>query len=68
MEEIVKMVAEKAGITEAQAKIAVQVMSGILKDRMPAAMSKHVDAYLQGDSDAGNMGDIAGKLGGMFGK
>jgi len=68
MEEIVKMVSEKAGISESQAKIAVQVVSGILKDRMPETMSKHLDSYLKGDGDAGNLGDLAGKLGGMFGK
>lgn len=68
MEEIIKMVSEKAGITEGQAKIAVEVVSGILKDRMPDAMATHVDAYLKGDAKAGNLGDMAGKLGGLFGK
>ncbi|SDS03093.1 DUF2267 domain-containing protein [Christiangramia echinicola] len=68
MDEIVKMVAEKAGITEGQAKIAVQVVSGILKDRMPDAMASHVDSYLKGEGDAGNLSDMAGKLGGIFGK
>ncbi|APU67695.1 MAG: DUF2267 domain-containing protein [Christiangramia sp.] len=68
MDEVVKMVAEKAGITEGQAKIAVQVVAGILKDRMPDAMAGQVDAYLKGEGNAKNISDMAGKLGGMFGK
>lgn len=68
MEEVVKLVSEKAGITEDQAKTAVQVVAGILKKRMPEAMATQVDAYLKGEGNANNLGDMAGKLGGMFGK
>ncbi|WP_300441123.1 hypothetical protein [Christiangramia sp.] len=68
MEEVVKLVSEKAGIPEDKARIAVQVVAGVLKDRMPDAMAKHVDPYLKGEDDAGGFGDMAGKLGGMFGK
>jgi len=68
MEEVVKLVSEKAGISEDKAKIAVQVVAGVLKDRMPDSMAKHVDSYLKGEGDAGGIGDMAGKLGGMFGK
>ena len=68
MEEVVKLVSEKSGISEDKAKIAVQVVAGVLKDRMPDAMAKHIDSYLKGEDAAGGMDDIAGKLGGMFGK
>jgi len=69
MEEVVKLVSEKAGISEDKARIAVQVVAGVLKDRMPDAMAKHVDSYLKGEEgDAGGIGDMAGKLGGMLGK
>jgi len=68
MEEVVKLVSEKAGISEDKARVAVQVVAGVLKDRMPDTMAGHVDAYLKGDGDAGNISDMAGKLGGMFGK
>ena len=68
MEEVVKLVAEKAGITEAQARIAVNTVANVLKDRMPDAMATQVDAYLKGSKESGDIGDIAGKLGGMFGK
>ncbi|MFV8225017.1 hypothetical protein [Christiangramia aquimixticola] len=68
MDEVVKLVSEKAGISEDKARIAVQVVAGVLKDRMPDAMAGQVDAYLKGEGKAGNLGDMAGKIGGMFGK
>jgi uncharacterized protein (DUF2267 family) len=68
MDEVIKLVSEKAGISEDKAKIAVQVVAGVLKDRMPNALSGQVDAYLKGEGANKNLGDMAGKLGGMFGK
>ena len=68
MDEVVKLVSEKAGISEEKAKIAVQVVAGVLKDRMPEAMAGQVDAYLKGEGNSKNLGDMAGKIGGMFGK
>lgn len=68
MEEVVKIVAEKAGITHAQAAIAVKTVAGILKDRMPESLAGQVDKYLQGTGGSQDIGGMAGKIGGMFGK
>ncbi len=69
MEKIVKLVAEKAGISESQAKIAVTTVASFLKDRMPEPMAAQVDKYLKADAAGGdNLGDSLGKVGGMFGK
>jgi uncharacterized protein (DUF2267 family) len=69
MDELVKMVAQKVGITEAQAKQAVGIVLSFLKDRLPEPMAGQVDAVLEGDlSGLGNLADLAGGLGGMFGK
>lgn len=68
MKMIVKMVAEKAGISEAQATTAVNTVASFLKDRMPEPMAQQVDAYLKGEGGAEGMGGMADKLGGMFGK
>lgn len=71
MEKIVNLVAEKAGISPAQAKTAVDTVAGFLKDKMPPAMASQVDNYLKGDAEGGGGGiaGAAGKLGsGMFGK
>ncbi|MFO7720443.1 MAG: hypothetical protein R6W85_08395 [Gillisia sp.] len=67
MEKIVNMVAEKAGISESQARTAVSTVANFLKDKMPPALASQVDTYLKGE-DSKDEGGIAGKLGGMFGK
>jgi hypothetical protein len=72
--DIVKLVAEKAGIGEAQAQIAVSVITGMLKDKLPAPIAGQIDSLLGGGSqsegDGGLMdkaGDMLGSVKGMFG-
>ncbi len=70
MDNIVKMVTEKAGISEARAKLAVDTVVSFLKDKMPAGVGSQVESFVSGG--AGSIGDLAGglkdKVGGMFGK
>ncbi|TAH39918.1 MAG: hypothetical protein EYC69_12490 [Bacteroidetes bacterium] len=70
MDNIVKMVTEKAGISESQAKLAVDTVVSFLKDKMPAGVGSQVESFMKGGS--GSFGDLAGglkdKVGGMFGK
>lgn len=68
MEKIVSLVAEKAGITQAQARTAVDTVAGFLKDRMPPGLAGQVDNYLKNDSkgERGGISDTAGKLGGII--
>jgi uncharacterized protein (DUF2267 family) len=69
MDELVKMVADKVGISEAQAKQAVEIVLSFLRDRLPDSMAGQLDAVVDGDlSGLGDLGDLAGGLGGMFGK
>ena len=68
MEKIVKLVTEKAGISEQQAQTAVTTVISFLKDRMPEPLAAQVDKYLTGDGAKGNLGDTLGNIGGMFGK
>jgi hypothetical protein len=63
MDELIKMVSTKAGISEAQAKEAVETVLGFLKDNLPSPVAGQIDAVLKGD-----LGDVAGKLGGLLGK
>ena len=69
--DIVKLVAEKAGIGEMQAQIAVAVISGVLKDKLPAPLAGQLDAILgagkQQESDGGLMGQAGNVLGGLKG-
>ncbi|MCL2651499.1 MAG: hypothetical protein FWD60_10810 [Candidatus Azobacteroides sp.] len=74
--EIVKMVAKKANISEPIAQIAVDTVLGMLKSKLPPAVGSTLDSFLgsgtaasssKNDNPLGGLGDIAGALGGLFG-
>ena len=65
MDELVKMVASKVGIGEAQAKQAVEMTLAFLKDKLPEPIAGQLDAALEGD--VSGLGDLAGGLGKLFG-
>lgn len=64
MDELIKQVSERAGISEEQARTAVETVAGFLKERIPAPYNKYVDTFM-GTGEGGGMGDM---LGGMFGR
>ena len=66
MDELVKLVADKVGISEAQAKQAVETVLGFLKDNLPKPIADQVEAALEGDLSG--LEDLIGGLGGLFGK
>lgn len=66
MDELINLVASKAGIGQGQAQKAVNVVLGFLKDKLPAPIAGQIDSVVQGGK--GGLGDIAGDLGGMLGK
>ena len=66
-DELVKLVAEKAGITETQATQAVETVIGFLKEQLPEPLESQVEAILGGDM-SGAAGAASGLLGGLFGK
>jgi len=68
MDEIVKQVAAKTGISEEQAKTAVTTVLGFLKSRLPAPIAGQIDGVLGGEdsSTAGGLGDLASKAGSIF--
>lgn len=71
MNEIIKMVSQKTGISEPMAKMAVDVVISQLKTKLPAGVGNQIEDLLNGKgaNAAGNiLEDVAGKLGGMFGK
>jgi hypothetical protein len=82
MDEIIRQVTERAGISEAQARTAVETVVGFLRTRLPAPIAGHLDGFIGGGSAAGaegagpggtgggladRAGDVLGGLGGMFG-
>lgn len=77
MDELIKQVSERSGISEGQARSAVETVVGFLKERLPSPIAGQVDNVL--NSSAGSVGtgidavkdragDVLGGLGGMFGK
>jgi hypothetical protein len=65
MEELIKRVSERAGISEEQARSAVETVAEFLKEKVPAPYSSYIDSFMSGGgSQGGGMGNI---LGGMFG-
>lgn len=76
MDELIKQVVERTGISEAQARTAVETVLGFVKTRLPESISGHLDGLLGGAAGAaggvagglaGQAGDVLGGLGGIFG-
>lgn len=64
MDELVKLVAQKSGISEDQARTAVTQVLAYLKQKLPAPIAAQIDGVLSG---GGGLGDISKKVGGLFG-
>lgn len=58
MEELIGRVAEKAGISEEQARTAVNTVAEYLKEKVPAPYSRYIDNFM-----SGGFGSIFGKKG-----
>jgi len=69
MDELIKRITEKTGISEDQARSAVNTVAGFLKEKLPAPIAGQVDNVLTGAGGAitDKLGDVAGKVGGIFG-
>lgn len=75
MDELIKQVSERTGISQDQARTAVTTVLGFLKDKLPAPIAGQIDGLIgdsanaaggAADGAAGAVGDIAGKIGDMF--
>ena len=68
MDEIAKLVAEKTGLSEEKAKVAVETVLGFLKDRLPGPIAGQIDSVLAGEGGAPGLGGVAASLGSILGK
>ncbi len=64
MDELVKLVSKKTGLSEDKSQVAVQIVVDYLKKKLPAPVAGQIDAVLQG----GGAAAAAKGLGGMLGK
>ena len=64
-QELVRMVAERTGLSEEKARAAAETVIGYLKNNLPAGLSSQLDSVAAGRSatDLGNMGRIAEGIG-----
>jgi peptide subunit release factor 1 (eRF1) len=68
MDELVKLVAEKAGISESSARTAVKTVVDYLKKRLPKPIAGQVDRVLADDETVAQVTDKAEDLIKGFGK
>ena len=70
MDELVKTVADKAGISPESAQKAVHAIMEFMKQKLPAGMGAQLESFLNNNADSakGVVGSLAEKLGGLLGK
>jgi len=63
MNELVTLVAQRTGLSQEDAQKAVEAVIDILKQKLPAPLTNHLDAFLTGSSStAGEFGVAAGEM------
>jgi hypothetical protein len=66
MDELIKLVSDKTGLSEDMAKMAVDTVLGFLKQKLPAPVAGQIDSVLGGSSNPSGLGGIAQGLGGLL--
>lgn len=67
MDELIKQVSAKTGISEDQARTAVNTVLGFLKTKLPAPIAGQIDNVIGGgEATGGGLGDLAAKAGNIF--
>ena len=66
MEELVKQVAQRTGISEDNARTAVTTVLGFLKDKLPAPIAGQIDNVLGSSGEGGGLGEIGSAVGGLL--
>jgi hypothetical protein len=64
MDELIKLVTQKTGISEEQARGAIDTVLNFLKQKLPAPIAGQIDGILSGSAGS----DALKGLGGLFGK
>ena len=68
MDELIKQVVSKTGISEDQARTAITTVLGFVKGKLPAPIASQIDNALTGEGGGvgGSLGDLASKAGGLL--
>jgi uncharacterized protein (DUF2267 family) len=74
MDQLVKTISKKTGISEDQARTAVQEVISYVKTKLPPQYASYVDAFLSGSGNMNmptnlpsNLGDLENEVGQFFG-
>lgn len=65
---MVKLVSQKTGLSEEMARMAVEIVLGYLKEKLPAPIAGQIDSVLGGTGMPKDLGELAKGLGGILGK
>jgi uncharacterized protein (DUF2267 family) len=68
MDELVKLVAAKTGLSEEMATTAVQTVLDFLKQRLPAPIAERLEDLLGDEEGQLDLGDLAAGLGSLLGR
>jgi hypothetical protein len=63
MDELVKLVSQKTGLSEEMAKVALETGVNYLEDKLPAPIVGQIDGVLNGARMGGDLEDLARGLG-----
>ncbi len=66
MDELVKLLTQKTGISDAIAKQAIEVIVGFLKQKLPAPFANQMEGFLM-KGEMPKAGGIMGMLSGLMG-
>lgn len=68
MEDIIKIVAEKTGLSPEASKSAIEAVTGYLRDKLPPPIAGQVDRLLAGGTPTlSGAGDLTKSIAGLFG-
>ena len=71
MDELIKLLTEKTGLSDDKARLAIETVVGFLKQRLPAPVAEQLNASLTGAATEGiaeKVKEMAAGLGGIFKK
>ncbi len=68
MNELVKLVSEKTGLSEDMSKKAAETVLDYLKNKLPAPIASQIDGLLRSGSAGSSANDLVSGLGGLLGK
>ena len=71
MDDLIKKIVEKVGITAEQAKGSVAVVTGFLKEKLPDPIADQIEKIIKGidqDGDGLEISDVTKKISGIFKK